>query len=136
VDTAEPHESAVEAARRMRDRQVGTLIVVDAASKPIGVLTDRDLVTRGLARGGDGDGQTIGDLMSPLPATVLETTPIEAALSHMRVGRLRRLPVVDQHGGLVGILTLDDILMLLAEEFSLIGRVLAREAPHQRTAAR
>jgi CBS domain-containing protein len=49
----------------------------------------------------------------------------------MRVGRMRRLPVINGSGALVGIVTLDDILGLLAEEFSLIGRPLEREAPHE-----
>ena len=69
--------------------------------------------------------------MTPMPTTVLQDTSIESALGHMRVGRLRRLPVVNGSGALVGIVTLDDILALLAEEFSLIGGLLERETPHQ-----
>jgi CBS domain-containing protein len=67
--------------------------------------------------------------MTPEPKTVSEETPIESALSLMRSGGFRRLPVVDQNGKLVGLVTLDDILMLLAEEFTDVGRLLARETP-------
>jgi CBS domain-containing protein len=69
--------------------------------------------------------------MTPMPTAVLEDTSIESALGHMRVGRMRRLPVVNGAGTLVGIITLDDVLALLAEEFSLIGGLLEREAPHR-----
>jgi CBS-domain-containing membrane protein len=63
------------------------------------------------------------------PKTVFAQTPIETALVAMRAGRFRRLPVVDRGNKLVGLITLDDILMLLAEEFSQIGRLLKRESP-------
>jgi CBS-domain-containing membrane protein len=63
------------------------------------------------------------------PKTAYEVTPIETALLTMRTGRFRRLPVVDEARKLVGLITLDDVLMLLAEEFTQIGRLLRRETP-------
>jgi CBS-domain-containing membrane protein len=63
------------------------------------------------------------------PKTAFEHTPIETALVAMRAGRFRRMPVVDRGCKLIGLITLDDILMLLAEEFSQIGRLLRREMP-------
>jgi CBS-domain-containing membrane protein len=67
--------------------------------------------------------------MTLSPKTVTELTPIETALLAMRTGRFRRLPVIDQQSKLVGLICLDDILMLLAEEFSQVGRLLRRETP-------
>jgi CBS domain-containing protein len=131
VDTAGPQESVRDVARRMRDRQVGTLIVVDDQARPMGLVTDRDIVTRLVAADRDASRTPVVDLMTPMPTTVLQDTSVESALGHMRVGRLRRLPVVNGSGALVGIVTLDDILALLAEEFSLIGGLLERETPHQ-----
>jgi CBS domain-containing protein len=131
VDTAGARESVLEVARRMRDRQVGTLIVVDDEARPMGLITDRDIVTRSVASGREAARTPVADVMTTMPTTVLEDTPIESALGTMRVGRLRRLPVVNGVGALVGIVTLDDILALLAEEFSLIGGLLERETPHQ-----
>ena len=129
VDLAETGESTFEVARRMEQRRVGTLVVVDAAGRPIGVLTDRDLAVRVVAAGRDPRRTTVGDVMTQDPRTVGESTPIESALSLMRSGSFRRLPVVNEDGKLVGILSLDDVLGLLAEEFALIRGLLDREAP-------
>jgi CBS domain-containing protein len=136
VDTAGPKESVLDIARRMRDRQVGTLVVVDDQARPMGLVTDRDIVTRAVASGREAALTPVVDIMTPMPTTVLQDSSIEAALGHMRVGRLRRLPVVSGSGALVGIITLDDILALLAEEFSLIGGLLERESPHPTTVPR
>ena len=130
VDLAETGESALEAARRMEQRRVGTLVVVDAAGRPIGVLTDRDLALRVVAQGCDARSTTVGHVMTKDPKTISESTPIESALSLMRSGSFRRLPVVNGDGKLVGTLSLDDVLALLAEEFALIGGLLDRERPH------
>jgi CBS domain-containing protein len=129
VHLAETSESVVAAARRMLERRVGTLVIVDEAGQPIGLLTDRDLALRVVAAGGDSRALRVGDVMTKQPKTVSEGTPIESALSLMRSGSFRRLPVVNDDGKLVGIVSLDDVLGLLAEEFGLIGRLLEREAP-------
>ena len=131
VDTAGPNDSALDIARRMRERQVGTLIVIDDRAQPMGLITDRDITMRVVAAGRDGARTRVVDIMTPMPTAVLEDTSIESALGHMRVGRMRRLPVINGAGALVGIVTLDDILALLTEEFSLIGGLLQREAPHR-----
>jgi CBS domain-containing protein len=130
VDLADATERVLEAARRMRERRVGTLVIVDDAGKPVGVVTDRDLALRVVAAGGDPRTMSVRDVMTAHPRTVSESTPIEAALSLMRSGSFRRLPVVNADGKLVGIVSLDDVLDLLAEEFELIGRLLERQSPH------
>ena len=131
VDTIEPAASALDAARRMRDRKVGTLIVVNDQSQPMGLLSDRDLTLRVMAAGRDGARTPVTEVMSPMPTTILESSSIEAALSQMRLGRLRRLPVVTGLGTLVGVVALDDIIALLATEFSLVGGLVEMEAPHR-----
>jgi len=133
VDLAEVGESALDAARRMRERRVGTLLVLNDAERPIGLVTDRDLALRVLAAGRDPATTPVGDVMTPDPRVVSEETRIEDALSLMRSGSVRRLPVVDRQGKLVGILSLDDVLALLAEEFALIGGLLERVTPHPAT---
>ncbi len=129
VDTAEPDESVQAVARRMNDRNVGTLVVVDAEGRPAGIVTDRDLVVKILAQGRDGMNTTVADAMTVGPRTVDENTPIEMALEVMRSGPFRRLPVVDQSGKLVGLLSLDDALCLLAEEMAEVGALMRREGP-------
>lgn len=129
VDTAAPDESAQVAAGRMHSRKVGTLIVVDKEQRPVGIVTDRDLTVRVLAQGRDGGTTPVAEVMTAAPKTVSEETPIEDALRLMRSGPFRRIPVVDSGGALAGLLSLDDILDLLAEEFAEIGRLIHSEDP-------
>jgi CBS domain-containing protein len=129
VDTAWPDEPVAVAAQRMHQRAVGTLVVVNDASEVVGIVTDRDFVSRVLAKGLNPLETAVRDVMTIAPKSVYEDTPIETALLTMRTGRLRRLPVIDQSNRLLGLVTLDDVLMLLAEEFTQIGRLLKRETP-------
>jgi CBS domain-containing protein len=129
VDTATFDESAEVAAERMHQRAVGTLVVVNDAAQPIGIVTDRDLVTRVLAPGRIASDTQLREVMTAAPKTIFENDSIESALTLMRRGNFRRVPVVDSSNKLVGLVTLDDILMLLAEEFSDIGNLLERETP-------
>jgi len=123
------NESVAVAARRMHARNVGSLVVVDKERRPLGIVTDRDLVVRVLVEMRDAGETTVAEVMSRLPRTVEERTPIEEALGIMRSGPYRRIPVVDQEGHLAGILSLDDILDLLIEEFGEIGKLLRKESP-------
>ena len=129
VDLAEPDESVQIAAQRMNSRNVGTLIVLDKQSRPIGILTDRDLAIRIVGKGLDPLETVVGEVMSKAPDCVYEETPIETAVAHMRAGPFRRLPVVDDDGKLIGLVSLDDILDLLSEELSEIGRLVRKEGP-------
>ena len=130
VDTAHYDEAVLDSARRMRDRQVGTVIVVDDM-RPVGILTDRDLTVRVLAGGLDPQATRVSEVMTPSPTTIGEDESIETAVGYMRAGRFRRLPVVGRDGRVVGILALDDVLELVAEELADIGQLLKREAPHR-----
>jgi CBS domain-containing protein len=129
VDTAQPDESAQIAAQRMHARKVGTLVVVNQAAEPMGILTDRDLAVRVVAGGRDPARTFVRDVMTPRPATVNVATSIEDALRTMRMHQCRRIPVVDNAGKLAGILSLDDVLELLSEEFEVIGGMLQEESP-------
>ena len=129
VDTVAMGESVLVAARRMHSRNVGSLIVVDKGQRPLGFLTDRDLVVRVIAECRDPNETIVSEVMSRFPRTIREETPIEEALGIMRCGPFRRVPVVADDGRLVGIVSLDDILGLLAEEFGEIGRLLSKESP-------
>jgi CBS domain-containing protein len=101
----------------------------------MGIVSDRDIMTRVVAAGRDPGTTPINDVMSPMPTTILETTTIENALGHMRIGHLRRLPVVNGEDELVGIVTLDDILRLLAAELSSIEDLIDAEAPRREAAS-
>jgi CBS domain-containing protein len=111
----------------MAERGVGTLVVVDDTSRPVGILTDRDLVLRILVERRDPDETTIGEVMSRPVHAVTEDTALESALRGMAGVGVRRAVVVDDAGSLVGILSLDDMLDLLAEEAEAIGGLVRRQ---------
>jgi CBS domain-containing protein len=129
VDTAGPNENAFQAAERMHQRTIGALVVVDHANVPIGIVTDRDLMVRVIAAQRDPYTTSVREVMTPKPQTVSEMTEIESVLSLMQAGEFRRVPVVNDLGHLVGIITLDDVLLLFSEGLTLIGRLLERETP-------
>lgn len=129
VDVIEPTDSARVAANRMQQRTVGSLVVVDRNHVPLGMITDRDLVVRLIAEGRDPDTTMVGQIMTGPVASVEEDAPIESAVRVMRQGAFRRLPVVGKSGRLSGIVSLDDILLLLAEEFRDIGDLVGSETP-------
>ena len=122
-------ETVRAAARRMADHNVGTLAVLDAERRPVGVLTDRDIVMRIVSWGRDPESVLVEDAMTAPARTVGEATPIEEALGLMRSAAVRRLVVVDDEGKAVGMLSVDDVLELLAEEAATVGALLRREVP-------
>jgi CBS domain-containing protein len=125
VQVAEPGESAREAARRMAAEDVGTLVILDAGKRPVGIISDRDIMVHCVAEARDPTEVKLSEIMSAPVVTVPDGTPIEDALGWMARDGVRRLVVVDDDGRLVGILALDDVLELLAEETATIGRLLA-----------
>lgn len=129
VDIAEPKETAWQAAERMHQRSVGALVVVDSGSLPVGIVTDRDITIHVVAQSMDPHKILVRDIMTAEPVIVREETPIEDALSMMRSKHVRRLPVVDDQGKLAGLVTLDDVTMLLAEEMFKIGELLEQQTP-------
>lgn len=124
------NESVLEAAKLMRQHHVGNVLVVESANGfrvPVGIVTDRDLVVEIMASGLDGNTITVGEIMLPGLATVKEGTGIFEAIQYMRARGVRRLPVVNETGGLVGILALDDLLELLSEELLALAKLVQYE---------
>ncbi len=104
-------------------------MVLDEERRPIGVLTDRDVAVRCVSRGLDAEAATVSEVMSVPTSSVHEDTPIESALRLMAGARTRRSLVVDSDGRLVGVLALDDVLELLAEEAEAIGELIRTQVP-------
>jgi CBS domain-containing protein len=131
VATAVPTETIRTAARRMAENEVGTLVVVsgDAESRALGVITDRDITIRGVAEGRDLDRTPVSALMSTPVQSVNQATPIEQALARMGTSATRRLVVTGDRDRPIGILSLDDVLELLALEAEAIGRLLGKQKP-------
>ena len=129
VDIVKPNESVREAARRMREADVGALIVIDDKRFPMGIITDRDIALRCVAGDRDPDDTVVSEAMTCPVLCVSESTPIEEALRRMAGIAARRIGVTDPDGRLAGILALDDVLELLVEEAETIGRLLKRRHP-------
>lgn len=139
VDLAEADESVCQAAKRMLSRRVGTLVVVDAERRPKGIVTDRDLTLRVLATSKDPDTAWISEVFTTPVHSITEDATIDEAVRKMRVERCRRLVVLNDAAHVVGIISLDDVLALLAEQLHNVAALLESEAPHalrRRAAAR
>lgn len=126
-----------EVAQLMRNHHVGDLVVAewhDGRLVPVGVVTDRELVVKVLAEGVEPGTLTAGDLMTRRVVTAAETEPVHAAIERMRAEGVRRLPVVGADGGLVGVLSADDVGELLAEELTGLARIAPRQATLEKAA--
>ena len=129
VIVAEAETSVAEAAVLMRRFHVGDLVVVNEgeARRPTGLVTDRDIVVEVLAEGLDPQTVTLADIMTRELQTIAEEADFWEAIDQMRRNGVRRLPVVNQAGGLEGILTLDDALELISEALSGLVGLVSRE---------
>jgi len=119
-----------EAAKLMRQHHVGSVVVVDESKGmriPVGIVTDRDLVVEIMAPDLVQMVITVGDIMPPKLVTVKDSMGIYESIRYMRAEGVRRLPVVDGKGALIGILALDDLLELLAEELLELSRLVRHE---------
>jgi CBS domain-containing protein len=123
--TAGPRETVAAVAMQMQEHNVGAVIIV-GNQKPIGIVTDRDLA---LALGAQGISPQAGveRVMTSNVRTVPEDAGIFAATRAMRDYEVRRLPVVDQQGRLVGIVTLDDLMCFLASELHNLAEGIKHE---------
>jgi CBS domain-containing protein len=117
----------------MRERNVGCLVVVEPAGSiggetPIGLLTDRDIVTKVIVLDGDPRSLVVDDVMTRHPLMVWAGASLEEVLQRMRTADVRRVPVIDERGRLAGILALDDIFEHLAQCVPFAPRPIRRES--------
>ena len=124
VITVSPGASVREAARLMREHNIGTLVVIDDGY-PVGIITERDIAFRVVARDLGGD-TPVEEVMSTQLITVSESTSIERVLDTMQKHGFRRLPVLKK-GRLVGILSLRDIFKLKSLDKRLINMLIQIE---------
>ena len=131
VATASASESIRVAAHRMADHDVGTLVVVDFTrpSQAVGIVTDRDITIRSMARRYDPNATSISEVMSTPVHTVEEHTPVEDAVAIMARLGIRRLVVTGEDNRLVGLLSMDDVLGVMIDEAAAMGRLLEQQKP-------
>ena len=117
------------AAQRMLQRNVGSLVVVDSEQRPIGIVTDRDLALRVVGLGRDADSTPVAEIMTADPESVTERTAIADVIARMSKAGCRRMPVVDDDGALVGMITVDDVWRDVADRLAAIRGILDRSGP-------
>lgn len=130
VVTATKDTTVQQAAQLMRENHVGDLLIVEqnhGARRPIGIVTDRDIAVAVVALGLDPAALSVGEIMGPELKTVDEDEGIFETLHFMRDAGVRRVPVVDSENALVGVVSTDDIIQLLADEMTEVAKLISRE---------
>ena len=116
VVTIEAEDTVMLAAQRMKDKMVGSLVVLDG-DKPAGIITDRDIAIRVVGAGKDPT-TPVKEVMTKDPITIRDDASFFELTKAFRDATVRRLIVVDKEGKLVGLISIDDVLELLTKEFA------------------
>ena len=122
--------SALEIAQLMRTSHIGAVIVVDRSNGEhvaAGIVTDRDLVVQVMAEDADATRITAGELIRSPLITAADGDDVNDTLELMAFNGVRRIPVVNEYGTPVGIVTFDDLLKLTAGQLAALGKVIDRE---------
>jgi CBS domain-containing protein len=133
VHTTTCDRPLAEAAREMLKENVGALAVVDShdgSRRPVGIVTDRDIVCGQLNRAADLHCLTVGDVMTIEPLMLPENSGIAEAIECMSQIGVRRVLVVNDSGNLSGIASIDDLLPIVADGLGVLAKLLrAHSAP-------
>jgi CBS domain-containing protein len=122
--------TVTETAALMRSQHVGSVVVIDQIGErqiPVGILTDRDIVVEVVATVLDANTITAGDVMTPSPITVEEEEDVSDAVQMMCLRGVRRVPVMTRSGTLVGVLSVNDLLVKYAEDMNVLSHLSARQ---------
>jgi CBS domain-containing protein len=136
VVVAEGNESVFELARIMRRHHVGAVVIVDHKGEqcfPLGIVTDRDIVVDALVTSFDNIREMkASELVKQSVVTIHEDQDIDEVIASMRKHGVRRVPVVDNQGALVGILTVDDLVEIFAYRLSQLASLYAQQQREER----
>jgi|SRR6185369_6750795 CBS domain-containing protein len=125
-----PDRPLAEAARMMRESHIGALVVLDPHDpqrRPQGILTDRDIVRGQLAKGADLYCLTVGDVMTRNPLVLPLDMGLSEGIEALTSRSVRRAPVIDANGSLVGIVTLDDLFPALARNLQELAKLMGKQ---------
>lgn len=134
VVTVKADATVLEAAQLMRSQHVGDVVVIKENQDqtiPLGIITDRDLVIEVVATELDCRVITVSDIMVRHLSVVKQSASVFETIKMMTSKGVRRLPVVDEHGSLTGIVTLDDLLILLSNEIGSLTKLVTRELKNE-----
>lgn len=126
VVTAWEGDKVRDVARKMEEMNVGAVVVTDSKSAPRGILTDRDIVVKVVSPGKDPASTVVSSVMTHHVTTLKEDEGIMGATRIMAEHGVRRLPVVNGKGKVIGILSVDDLLMVLEREFNNLSKTIAQ----------
>lgn len=127
-------DTVSHAAKLMRQHHVGDVLVTEKKHgklEPIGIVTDRDIVIEIIAPGLDPNVITVGDIMQPNLFTAKEDAGVFDAIKIMTGKGVRRLPVIKKDGALAGIITLDDLFLMMAKEFCSFAKLLTKQQKNE-----
>ena len=133
--TADPETKVTEIARMMKDHTIGSVIIAEQ-NKPVGIMTERDIVSRVVALGLDPSTLKVSDVMSTPPVAVVDETPLIDAIDTMKKKKIRRIIVVDARDNITGILSIDDIgynIDRFAEDIAIEYLALTQKIRDRRT---
>ncbi|MDD3934619.1 CBS domain-containing protein [Methanoculleus sp. UBA303] len=120
---------AVDVARIMGEKNVGSVVVISGDNRPAGILTDRDLAVRVMAQEKNPGEVRAKEVMTRDVITFQDSMGIYEAIRKMTDEGIRRMPVVDDAGKLIGIVTMDDIIRMLGEEMAIIAKNIEKQSP-------
>lgn len=129
VITASPEQNVLHAATLMRDKKIGS-VVITKDERPIGILTDRDIVMRLMTDSKEAFNTKIQEVMTKNPYVVPEGIGIWELIKMMKKYAVRRFPVVSGEGKIVGMITMDDLIELMGEELSDLGHTISEGVDH------
>ncbi len=130
VVIAQKNDTLLEAAKLMREYHTGDVVIVEkhnGLNYPVGIVTDRDIVIEVIAKEVDGNSLTLGDVMYRELTLAKEHDDIHETIQIMRQKGIRRLPVIDDNGALIGIITLDDLIDLIAEQLKNLTELIGKQ---------
>jgi CBS domain-containing protein len=131
VQTGEPLSHV---ARLMREKHVGAVVAVrQPLDRPVpaGMVTDRDIVRAQLEKAADLNFLCVEEVMSRNPLVLEEHMTLREGIERLRAREVRRAPVVDRTGALIGVVSTDDIVAALADELSDLARLIANQPRHE-----
>lgn len=132
---AEVGDSLLETARLMRKHHVGSLIIVSSkqdGSRPVGIITDRDIVVQAISEEINLDSVIAGDIMSSDLLIAREDDDLFDTFESMCLKGVRRVPVVNEEGLLIGILSVDDLLEVIVDEMKNLVHLFKHEQQKER----
>ncbi len=120
---------AVDVARIMGEKNVGSVVVISGDNRPAGILTDRDLTVRVMAQEKNPGRVRAEEIMTKDVITFQDSMGIYEAIRKMTDEGIRRMPVVDDAGKMIGIVTMDDMIRMLGEEMATIAKNIEKQSP-------